>query len=195
MLTLISTAIFLFIATNIDNFFFLITWFSQVKTNEQKRQIIVGQYLGFMFIFFLSLIGAIGALSIPKVLLGLLGLIPIYIGIKSLKKLFEMKREVSNRFEWMIKSASISFVNGIDNISIYIPFFSMGNLWNIILVIVVFLLILAVWCYVGYLLVRQPLIAQKLEFYGGIIIPFILIGLGIYILIKYDVFHFIFSIF
>jgi cadmium resistance protein CadD (predicted permease) len=41
-----------------------------------------------------------------------------------------------------------------------------------------------VWCYIAYLLSRQQSIARILTRYGQAIVPFVLIGLGIYILID-----------
>jgi cadmium resistance protein CadD (predicted permease) len=48
----------------------------------------------------------------------------------------------------------------------------------------VFYLLLGVWCYIGHVITRHPLVAQVLAHYSHIIVPFVLIGLGIYILIE-----------
>ncbi|MEH7124723.1 cadmium resistance transporter [Bacillus sp. JJ1773] len=193
MLTLIFSTIVFFVATNIDDIFLLMTWFSQAKTTEQKRFIVAGQYLGYILLLTISLIGAFGALLIPKAWIGILGLIPIYIGIQSLVSLYQMRKDNSSQFVWLLKITTVTFANGVDNIGLYIPFFSTNSLWNIILIIVIFLALVAVLCYLGNVLVHQPLIAQTLERNGHIIVPFVLIGLGTFILIKHDTFHYLFS--
>jgi cadmium resistance transport/sequestration family protein len=193
MLTLIVSIIVFFTATNIDDIFLLMTWFSQAKTTEQKLYIVAGQCFGFILLLALSLIGAFGALLIPQEWIGILGLVPIYIGIKSLLALSKDRKEKSNRLVWILKTATITVANGGDNISVYIPFFATNNLWNIIMIVVIFLALVTVWCYVGYLLVRQPLIAHTLQSKGHIIVPFVMIGLGIFILIKHETFHYIFT--
>lgn len=47
-----------------------------------------------------------------------------------------------------------------------------------------FFLLLAVWCVIGYYLSSHPLVARTLDRYGHLIVPFVLIGLGIYILYE-----------
>lgn len=189
MLSLIASIIIFFVATNIDDLFFLMTWFSQAKTTEQKRYIVAGQYLGFILILTVSFIGAFGALKLPAEWVGLLGLAPIYIGIKSLMELYQVRKGTSHHLEWIFKTATITFVNGADNIGAYIPFLVINNLERIILLLVIFLVLVAVWCYLANTLVKQPLFAGILERYGQMIVPFVLIALGIFIIIKQGTFY------
>ena len=53
-----------------------------------------------------------------------------------------------------------------------------------ITIVLTFLDMTGVWCLIGYYLVRHPLIARRLRKTGHIILPFVLIGLGIYILLD-----------
>jgi cadmium resistance protein CadD (predicted permease) len=46
----------------------------------------------------------------------------------------------------------------------------------------------AVWCIVAYYLVNHPLIASKIRYTGHIILPFVLIGIGVYIILDSFVF-------
>jgi cadmium resistance protein CadD (predicted permease) len=80
--------------------------------------------------------------------------------------------------------ASVTFANGGDNIGIYTPLFASSNLMRLLIFLVVFYLLLGVWCVVSYFLTRQPLVAEVLTRYGHLIVPFVLIALGIYILIE-----------
>jgi len=193
MLFIIASIIVLFTATNIDDIILLITWFSQAKTTEQKLNVVVGHCLGFIILLTLSLIGAFGAMLIPHEWMGILGLIPIYIGIKSLIAAPLFRGVTSIRLVWIIKTAMITVANGGDNIGVYVPFLATNSLFNIILIVVIFIILLAVWCYLGYLLAHQQLIANTLQSKGHIIAPFIFIGLGIIILIKHETIHFIFT--
>ena len=45
-----------------------------------------------------------------------------------------------------------------------------------------FLALVAVWCYVGYRMGGHPTVADEIDRYVHIIVPFVLIGLGVYIL-------------
>ncbi|MGE6541205.1 cadmium resistance transporter [Bacillus luti] len=207
----ILTTIILFAATNIDDIFLLLTWFSQRNSSLKGSHIIIGQYVGFIALVLLSIIGALGALTIPQEWIGLLGLIPVYLGIKSLIEQYQEQKEeqqidregeayttsetpASKESEktpnWLqklfhhsiYKVAAVTFANGGDNIGVYIPFFATYNGWQIGIIVMTFLLLVAVWCYIAYKLIKFPIVAQTLERYGHIIVPFVLIGLGILIL-------------
>lgn len=207
----ILTTIVLFAATNIDDIFLLLTWFSQRSSSLKGSHIIIGQYVGFITLVLLSLIGALGALIIPQEWIGLLGLIPVYLGVKALLEQYKeraeeqqaeregeaytvhqasVSEETKENPNWLqklfhpsvYKVAAVTFANGGDNIGVYIPFFATYKGWQISIIVTTFLLLVAVWCYIAYKLIAFPLVAQTLERYGHIIVPFVLIGLGILIL-------------
>ena len=50
------------------------------------------------------------------------------------------------------------------------------------IIVFVFLALVAVWCYVGYRLGGHLTVADKIDRCVHIIVPFVLIGLGVYIL-------------
>lgn len=185
-------------------------WFSQTNGSLTKQHVIIGQYLGFITLVLLSLIGAFGALVIPKEWIGLLGIFPIYLGIKALWERFrnqddtedndnkESSHEEGAKKNWLqrflhpniYKVATITFANGGDNIGIYIPFFSSQSIARLIIIITIFLVLVAVWCFIGYQLVSHPLVVKTLKGYGHIIVPFVLIFLGGYILMESGAIHY-----
>lgn len=218
-MSFIITTIVLFAATNVDDIFLLLTWFSQRDSMLKNSHIIIGQYLGFIALLILSMIGALGALIIPEEWIGLLGLVPVYLGVKALIEQFRERKEeqqteregeiytaheatvseeIKEKTNWLqkllhpsvYKVAAVTFANGGDNIGVYIPFLTTYQGWQIGLIIIIFLLLVAVWCYIAYKLITFPLVAQILEKYGHIIVPFILIGLGILILNENDTFSY-----
>jgi cadmium resistance protein CadD (predicted permease) len=79
--------------------------------------------------------------------------------------------------------AGVTIANGGDNIGIYVPLFaSSSTLAEIITLVAIFLAVTAVWCALAYYLVNHQLIATRLRRVGHIVLPFVLIGLGAYIL-------------
>jgi cadmium resistance protein CadD (predicted permease) len=56
-------------------------------------------------------------------------------------------------------------------------------------IILVFFALIAAWCYVGYKLVSHPTVAEKLDRYGHIVVPFVLMALGVYILEESGTLH------
>ncbi len=78
----------------------------------------------------------------------------------------------------------MTFANGGDNIGIYVPLFASVGYASMGVIILVFFALVAAWCYVGYKVGGHPTVAEKIDRYGHIIVPFVLIGLGIYILLE-----------
>ncbi len=84
LITLVSTGLTAFTATNLDDILILMLFFSQVNAVFQKKHIVTGQYLGFAALVMASLPGFFGSLLLPRPCIGLLGLVPIAIGISRL---------------------------------------------------------------------------------------------------------------
>ncbi|OWY68414.1 transporter [cyanobacterium TDX16] len=202
-----------FAATNIDDIIVLLLFFSQINANFRRRHIVFGYYLGFTVIILASLPGYFGGLIVPREWIGLLGLLPIAIGIKQLlrreKETLQVQTVISE-FEYAKSSnpiisflssvlspqtskvAAVAVANGGDNISIYIPLFAGSQLVSLGIILAVFFLMLGVWCAIAYLLTRQPTIAYVLTRYGQPLVPFVLIGLGLFIMYERGTFNLIF---
>lgn len=191
------TGISSFTATNLDDIVILTFYFSQVNPNLRIRHIVFGQYLGFSALVVASLIGFFGGLMISKTWIGLLGFVPIFIGIKQLIRenndpdnpqilSSEINRfPLSRLFSPQIYSvAAVTFANGGDNIGIYVPLFANSKLAELVIILSVFMVMIGIWCIIGYQLVRYPLIKRAFNQFGGRIVPLILISLGIFILVD-----------
>lgn len=107
----------------------------------KELYIVIGQYLGFSVITFLSIIGSLSSFFIPVSWIGLLGFVPIYMGVKGILSLRSYKRNevIDNVSGSIFKVALITLANGADNISIYIPMFASQNLKTNIVTLVIFL--------------------------------------------------------
>jgi cadmium resistance transport/sequestration family protein len=193
-----------FAATNIDDIVILMLFFAQVNASFRPRQIVVGQYLGFSVLIIASLPGFFGGLIVPRAWIGLLGLVPIAIGVTRLvnREKDEEVQAVSDELNrsrgnnslgstltslispQTLNVAAVTFANGGDNIGIYVPLFASSTLASLLVILGIFFLLIGVWCYIAYLLARQPAIAHVLTRYGKAVVPFVLIGLGIFILFE-----------
>jgi cadmium resistance protein CadD (predicted permease) len=70
-------------------------------------------------------------------------------------------------------------------VGVYTPLFAKYNAANQIAALAtIFMAMTAVWCIAAYYLVNRPLVASKIPRIGHIILPFVLIGVGIYIMIE-----------
>ncbi|MEG4320078.1 MULTISPECIES: cadmium resistance transporter [unclassified Microcoleus] len=80
--------------------------------------------------------------------------------------------------------AAVTVANGGDNIGIYLPLFASRDLPSLAVILTVFFVLVGVWCWAAYRLTLQGAIASFLTRYTQAIVPFVLIGLGIFILID-----------
>ncbi|OPA42423.1 quaternary ammonium transporter [Bacillus cereus] len=200
MITTIISSVVAFATTNIDDIFILLVLFSQVRTEvlrkedravrekamRKKLYIVIGQYLGFSMIIFLSIVGSLSSFFIPVSWIGVLGFVPIYMGVKGL---FSLRSNKSNKVidkasSSLFKVAAITLANGADNISIYIPMFTSQSLEANIVTLIIFFCMIAIWCSISYTLLRAPILAKVLERNCHIIVPIVLIGLGMFILFR-----------
>jgi cadmium resistance transport/sequestration family protein len=160
----------------------------------------MGQYLGFTALVIASLPGFFGGLVIPQYWIGRLGLVPITIGLSLLlnpeKNLVE--EEELEQSDSLFRSflspqiysvSAITFANGGDNISIYVPLFASSNIESFLIILIVFFLLLGVWCYITYKLSRRRVIADIITRYGNTLVPFVLIGLGVFIVLESEALH------
>jgi len=81
----IGTAFISYIATNVDDLVVLMNFFTEaaISTSALRvRDIFIGQYLGFIILLGVSLIGYGISYAVPVQMLGFFGFLPIILGIK-----------------------------------------------------------------------------------------------------------------
>jgi cadmium resistance protein CadD (predicted permease) len=95
-------AIVAFAATNFDEFFILVTFFTRVsQTDFTLQHIILGQLIGFSVIVALSLLAGCAGSIVPLRYVALLGLLPLCLGLYDLYKVasFWYKKFVSQNLQ------------------------------------------------------------------------------------------------
>ena len=195
--TAIITGVTAFSATNIDDLVILMLFFSQVDATFRYRHVVIGQYLGFSALVIASLPGFFGSLIVPHDWIKLLGFMPIVIGFSRLLNQGDSSSAVSSEIgqskQPKISSflspqtynvAAVAFVNGSDNVGIYVPLFASSTLENLLVILGIFFLLVGVWCYAAYQLNRLPTIVDVLSRSSNTLFPFILIGLGTFIVTE-----------
>ena len=88
----------------------------------------------------------------------------------------------TNRFFWTV--ALITIASGGDNLGIYIPYFTSLAFSEILIALVVFVISIAILCFISYKLAKISFVSETLEKYERIIVPIVFIGLGIFILVE-----------
>jgi cadmium resistance protein CadD (predicted permease) len=178
-LALLSTGAF--VSTNIDDLFLLVGFFSD--RSFSRSHVFAGQIIGMATIVAISLAAASAALAISPQRVGLLGVAPIVIGIGKLLRLGKEDEEQPTA-AGIIQVATVTIVNGGDNIAAYTPIFATQGSREMSATLAIFGVLTLVWCFAALGLVRHTAVGKPLRRYGHVLLPFILIGLGGLILYR-----------
>lgn len=193
-LGIIGQAAGLFAVTNIDDILILALFFAQGAGHRgSTRRIVLGQYLGFAAILTVAVAAAFGATFLPESAIPYLGLLPLALGLKAACQTWKDRRDGGeDEGEAQAKEggpsplevAAVTFANGGDNIGVYVPVFATAGIGGMSAYAVVFLVLVAVWCFAGRFFATRPVIAKALARWGHILLPLVLIAIGLLILIE-----------
>lgn len=197
---IIVAGVIAFITTNIDDVFILVLMFSNRALS--KRNVVAGQYAGIATLIVISLLGSAIGLIVDPAYIGLLGLMPIYLGCKAAWHRFqhhdsscstehdELKlKNIRSNFHQVISIAGVTVANGGDNIGVYVPLFAPYSWYEQTIVVAVFLVMTACWCAGANYLLKHPVMEASIDRYGHMVVPFVFILLGIFILYESGTFH------
>lgn len=190
----IFVAVTAFVATNLDDLFVLIAFFA--RKDIHIVSVVVGQYIGVLLLIILSSFAYFFKFIIPTSYISLLGLLPIAIGLKNLwnlkhnahsksflnKSVRKNEKNLEISHYNTLKVALVTFANGGDNIGVYAPLFASSTIIQVFLTSSIFMAMVGLWCIISYFMVSNKIIGYKLEKYGHIILPFVLIFIGLGVL-------------
>jgi len=188
-----------FAATNIDDLFILMAFFANHRSFPIS-QVVLGQYVGMGALLAIGIVGSLIALVVPNNLIGFIGIFPIAIGIKELLELRKndddeeeeepATKQPSQRSKWIVAYlpfltvAAVTFSGG-EEVGIYTSVFAINNEpLEIITIISVVMGLTGVWCGVASYLVNHSFLADRFRRITSRISPFVLIGLGLYIMAE-----------
>jgi cadmium resistance transport/sequestration family protein len=187
----ILTAIFAFISTNLDDMFILSAFFA--NPYFRTKDVVLGQYLGFIILLIVSSLAYFVQFIISSQWISLLGIIPIIIGIRSLVYLKNPEAGDSgktydfNKYKFgqkILPVALVTMANGGDNLGVYMPLFASMGLMSLFLTAITFLIMVGVWCFLGFKLVNNSILGDKIKNYGHYILPLVMITIGLVILLR-----------
>ncbi|MGA4730290.1 cadmium resistance transporter [Micromonospora taraxaci] len=187
MIDLFSTAAgaaVVFAATDIDDIVILTLFFVAARTTGRPRpwQIVAGQYVGIGALALASAVVAAGLLVVPDPWTGLLGLLPIVLGVRALRRSDE--DDTPTVVTGTPGVAGVTIANGADNVAVYVPVFRALGVADSAVFLLVFVLLIALWCAVGAWLGGHPRVVRLVERAGHWLVPTIFIGIGVVILVS-----------
>jgi cadmium resistance protein CadD (predicted permease) len=187
----LGTAVVVFVATNVDDLLLLAALFGSALL---ARAVVAGQFIGIAVLTAVSVCAAYAATAVPGGWIRWLGLLPIALGIWLLVRPWRGTSDdadddalaAERKFEARVHSqalavAAITIANGGDNLAVYVPLFA-KDVSVLPLYIGVFVLLTALWCWLGYLLVKNPVGGAVMKRWGHVLLPFVLIAIGLDVL-------------
>ncbi|WP_198041563.1 cadmium resistance transporter [Micromonospora chokoriensis] len=187
MIDLLSTAAgaaVVFAATDIDDIVILTLFFVAARTTGRPRrwEIVAGQYLGIGALALASAVIAGGLLVVPDPWTGLLGLLPIALGVRALRGSGDDEAPVV--VTGALGVAGVTIANGADNVAVYVPVFRALGVADSAVFLLVFVLLIAVWCAAGAWLGGHRRVVRLVERAGAWLVPTIFIAIGVVILVS-----------
>ncbi len=192
LLPVLGVATLLFATTNVDDLFVLVAFFADPAF--RPRQVVMGQFLGIGTLIAISLVGSLLALVAPPEYIGLLGILPFGLGAMRLVKLIRgsggeageagERAAPAGGHRRVVAVALVTIANGGDNLGAYVPVFATRTPVELAATVLVFLLMTAVWCFVGHALVAHPRLGPVLRRVGAPLTPFVLMGIGVLIVVE-----------
>ena len=194
----LATAASAFCASNLDDILLLLLLFSTATSLRSRWHVVIGQYLGFSMLVGASLLGYVGGQFLPTPWIGVLGLLPISLGVSQVIDNLEPADQSDSQSidaampSWLqslglpagqaVATAGITIANGGDNVGLYIPLFARCTGPQLVLTLLVFSLMVGLWCAMAWRLLQAPAVADLINRYGQPAVPLLLIVLGLVIL-------------
>jgi cadmium resistance protein CadD (predicted permease) len=189
---LVVTAIAAFIATNLDDLLVLTLLFGTRRMTNSS--IMLGQYAGILALVIISMAASVLGYFIDVRYFGFMGFFPIGLGLVQFYRHVRRREEeapqldklpvTGDRLAQIAGVASLTIGNGGDNISVYTPLFAVAGVQEYLVYFMVFMIMIALWCWLGYWLARHPVSASVLGRYGYIVNPLVFAAIGLYIVFE-----------
>lgn len=175
-----------FVVTNVDDFVLLTTLFVTVgRGGPTNRQIVTGQYLGMALLVGVSLVVAAGLAAVPSRWIGLFGLVPIALGVRAilLARGSEPDDQRVAAVTGVLGVAALTVADGADNVSVYIPLFRQVGPGATTTYVVVFGVLVGVWCIAAHALAHRGSLVALVDRVGHWLVPVLYIAIGARIIV------------
>jgi cadmium resistance protein CadD (predicted permease) len=185
---LVGNAAAVFAATNLDDLLILVILLAEAETSGRSRwRVVAGQYLGFIAILAVALLGAVGAGFLPARYHPWLGLLPIALGLRAGWLLLRRRGPTGPAVGVLPGVPSIALLtlaSGGDNVGAYVPVLSGDGAAETAAYVAVFLACLGLWCLLGMALTAHHTVRAGLARWADVVLPVVLLGIGVTILLS-----------
>lgn len=189
---LLFTAISAFIATNLDDLLVLTLLFGTRRVASPS--IVLGQYAGILALVIISIAASALGYFIDVRYFGFMGFFPLGMGLLQFYRHIRQREEeapqldklpvAGDQLSQIAGVASLTIGNGGDNISVYTPLFAVAGVYEYLVFVIVFMIMIALWCWLGAWIAWHPVSASVLATYGYIVNPLVFAAIGLYIVFE-----------
>ena len=185
----VVTAAGVFAGTNVDAFLLLVVPFLGSRDGGLRTwQIVLGQYLAFTALVAVSAAAAAGLATVPVARVGLLGVVPLALGVRGLfvagRDAGSGNQPIGPRRLPTATVAALTVSVGGDNLSAYIVLFRTQTAVASGVTVLVFLLLLVVWCAVARLVATRKRVVPAMIRVNQWLVPSVFIAIGVAIPIR-----------
>jgi cadmium resistance protein CadD (predicted permease) len=178
-----------FAGTNVDDIIVLTVLFLSARATGRPRpwQIWAGQYAGIAVLVLVSALAALGLTVLPDRWVPLLGLVPIALGVRGL--IGAVRQGAGGEDEPPVVAgnalavAGVTIANGADNIAVYTPLFRALGPAESVVTIVVFAVLVALWCAAASWLGSHRRVIAFVRRWGRWLVPLVFITIGVLIVL------------
>ncbi len=189
--TLLSLVAGSFVATNIDNLLLLVIL---LGANAKRRSaVLLGFICSNIAVICISALGVAVGSMLDAGLIGYLGVVPLLLGCHMLYKSWtrqhtedEVVALLANSTEpkiWL-STFVLLFSNSGDSVAVFLPLLAESDRSAILIIVCSYLAMAVLWAGLSYMISGQRKLARRIELRAEKIVPWIMIGVGIYILID-----------
>lgn len=176
-----------FLSTNGDNLLLLLAFLADPA--YRPRQVIVGYCVAMAALFGAAGAGAAAGSLLPVEYLGFLGVVPLVLGVRRLIGLVRPPDDPRGkpvppavRGSNTLTVALIELANGADTVAVFAPLLAESRPAAATALGATFVAMTAAWCAAAYYISKHPATGDWARRYSRLLVPFALIGLGLYIL-------------
>ncbi|MDT2833811.1 cadmium resistance transporter [Vagococcus carniphilus] len=180
---IIFISIIAFVSSNVDDIMLLTLLYAQSKNRYERKNILIGQYVGIFSLVSISLIISTILVKSTDIPVNWLGIIPIALAVKEMMKKDTGTDQTTIKITFL-QVAMLTIASGADNIGVYVPIISQQSPKETFIFCIIFALMIPLWSLLGYLIGNIPVIQKTIRKHEHLIIILIYLLLGIWILVN-----------
>jgi cadmium resistance protein CadD (predicted permease) len=159
----------------------------------RARHVTTGQFLGMGVLFGVCAVASLLSAVISPRYLGLAGIAPIALGLHKLWELSRRGRDIeaappsqaerrSNALGKVLGVTAATIGNSSDALGVWTPVMAIHSRSAIPLFGLTFAAMTGLWCFAAFWLVHHPTLGAPIRRWARLLVPFVLMGLGVFVL-------------